>query len=101
MFGECSADLRMVRVILKDGFFDDLSYHCKIIRYIEEEESIYLLTGKVDLPTFSLDGIYECTIRTKDGPVVCSGTIRERYWSKVGRVIVFRVENGFYKNNLN
>lgn len=101
MFEECPANLRMIRVILKNGLFDDLTYNCKVIRYISEEENIYLLTGKVDLPTFSLDAIYECTVTTPDGPVVCSGTIRERYWSKAGRVMVFRVENGFYKNNLN
>ena len=101
MYEECSADLRMIRMIKKGGFFDDLSYHFKIIRYIEEEESIYLLTGKVDLPTFSLDGIYECIIQAEDAPVICTGTIRDRYWSKAGRVILFRVENGFYKNNLN
>ena len=101
MIEECPAGLRMIRVILKDGLFDDLSYNCKIIRYNPEEESIYLLTGKVDLPTFSLDAVYECTISLPDGPLICSGTIRERYWSKAGRVILFRVENGFYKNNLN
>ncbi len=101
MFEECPASLRMIRTIRRDGGFDDLSYNCKIIRYIPEEENIYLLTGKVDLPTFSLDAVYECTISLPEDPLVCSGTIRERYWSKAGRVMVFRVENGFYKNNLN
>ena len=93
MYEECSADLRMIRKIKKGGFFYYIYYQCKIIRYIEEEESIYLLTGKVDLPTFSLDGIYECIIQAEDAPVICTGTIRDRYWSKAGSVIVFRVEN--------
>lgn len=101
MFEECPAVLRMTRAILKDGIFDETAHSCKVIRYNSEEENIYLLAGKTDLPLFSLDGIYECTVTSKGMPVICTGTIRERYWSKTGKVIVFRVENGFYKNNLN
>ncbi len=101
MFEECPAVLRMTRVILKNGLFDEVPHVCKVIRYIPEEESIYLLAGKTELPTFSLDGIYECTITAENGTVISTGTIRERYWSRVGKVVVFRVENGFYKNNLN
>jgi len=101
MFEECAATLKMKRVILRDGQPDELVHHCKIIRYIPEKECIYLIVGKADVTSFSLDGIYECSIAAKEEPVSCSGTIRERYWSKAGRVIVFRVENGFYKNNLN
>lgn len=101
MFEGCPAVLRMLRTILKDGLFDDLSYNCKVIRYINEEESIYLLTGKIDLPAFSLDAVYECTVQSEEGPVICTGSICERYWCKAGRVIVFRIANGFYKNNLN
>ena len=101
MFEECPAILKMTRTILKDGCFDETAHHCKIIRYISGEERIYLLAGKADRPSFSLDGLYECTVSSKDGPVICTGTIRERYWSKAGKVIVFRIENGFYKNNLN
>ena len=101
MFEECSAVLRMTRVILKDGLFDKISHHCKVIRYDSKEESIYLLAGKTELPSFSLDGIYECVIAAQGGSTACTGTIRERYWSKAGKIVVFRVENGFYKNNLN
>ena len=97
MFEECPATLKMARTILKDGYFDETVHHCKIIQYIPEEERIYLLAGKTDLPSFSLDGLYECTISSKDGSVLCTGAIRERYWSKAGKVIVFRIENGFYK----
>lgn len=101
MFEECPADLQMMKVILRDGMSDENVYHCKVIRYNSEEESIYLLTGKTEITLFSLDSIYECTIHTQEGRTVCSGMIKERYWSKSGRVIVFRVQNGFYKNNLN
>ncbi len=100
MFEDCAVRLQMIKMIRKDGTFDEVVHPCKVIRYNSEEEYIYLLSGKTELPAYSLDGVYECTIDTKDGRAVCSGTIRERYWSKMGKVIVFRVENGFYKNNL-
>ncbi len=101
MFEECAATLKMKRVILRDGLSDEMVHHCKVIRYIPDEESIYLIAGKADITTFSLDGVYECAIAREEEPVSCTGTIRERYWSKAGKVIVFRVKNGFYKNNLN
>lgn len=101
MYEECPADLRMTRVVLQEGQFDKSAHHCKVIRYNPEEESIYLMVGKSDITEFSLDGIYECTISCEDGPKWCTGVIRERYWSKIGKVLVFRIQNGFYKNNLN
>ena len=30
MYEECSADIRMTRMILKEGFFDKATYHCSI-----------------------------------------------------------------------
>lgn len=101
MYEECSADIRMTRMILKEGFFDKATYHCSIITYNPEEECIYLLSDETQLPVFSLDGIYECRIDTPKGVIGCSGTIRERYWNKVGRIIKFQIQNGFYKNLVN
>lgn len=101
MYRDCPAKLGMERVILGDGFFDESVYTCKIIRYIPEEESIYLLTGKTELPAFSLDALYNCSIYTENTIVKCEGFITERYMSKLGKVIVFRVKSGFYKNPLN
>ncbi|MBM6971921.1 hypothetical protein H6A17_12855 [Mordavella massiliensis] len=100
MYEKCKARLKMVRVILKDGYLDEASYSCQVIRYQKEEESIYLLT-ETDLPAFSLDGIYECRIDTPDGTVACTGMILERYWNELGNVIKFRIQNGFYKNLVN
>ena len=101
MFEECPAELKMTQTILKDSEFDEVLHQCKIIRYIPEEERIYLLSGKTDLPSYSLDGIYDCVINAEEKSYVCSGIIEERYWSRMGKVIVFWVKNGFYKNNLN
>lgn len=101
MYEECPADLRMSRVILQEGQIDETEHHCKVIRYNSETECIHLIVGKADITAFSLDGIYECVILNEEEPVWCTGVIRERYWSKNGKVIVFQVQNGFYKKNLN
>ena len=73
-YGGCTAKLRMDRVILEDSFFDETEYLCKIIAYDEEDP--------------------------KD-PVVCKGILKERYWNKAGRVMKFKIQNGFYKKVLN
>ncbi|MGF0031965.1 hypothetical protein ACQRBN_03210 [Bariatricus sp. SGI.154] len=101
MYEECQVTLRMERMILKDGYFDEKIHHCKIITYHPEEESIYLLSEDTELPAFSLDGIYECRIETKDGTIGCKGCIRERYWNKRGKVMKYQIKNGFYKNLVN
>ena len=101
MYQDCPANLSMIRVILGDSCFDDAVYTCKIIRYIPEKESIYLLTGKTELSVFSLDALYECSIQTENEVLKCQGFIRERYISKLGKVIEFQIQNGFYKNPVN
>ncbi|QDW73738.1 hypothetical protein FND36_06635 [Lachnospiraceae bacterium KGMB03038] len=98
MYEDCPAKLKMERMILKDGFFDETVHHCKVISYHPEREMVYLLTGKTELPVFSLDALYTCIIETEEEAICCEGQIRERYWSKLGRVIVFHIQNGFYKN---
>ena len=87
MYEECSARLRMVRVILKDGYLDEVSHPCSVIKYRPEEECIYLLTDN-KLSSFSLT-------------LACTGMLLERYWNKSGNVIKFRIQNGFYKNLVN
>ena len=101
MYRECSANLAMKRVILGEGYYDEGKYECTVIRDIPEKESIYLLTGETDLPVFSLDALYECSIYTGEESISCQGYIRERYMSKIGRVVLFQIENGFYKNPVN
>ena len=101
MYRECPANLSMKRVILGDGYFDDTVYTCKIVRYIPEKECIYLLTGKTELPAFSLDALYECKIQNDEEILECEGFIKERYMSKMGKVLVFQIQNGFYKNPVN
>ena len=91
-FKGSTARLKMKKMILDGGYFNDTEYICKVAAYEKEQANIYLLTGKTELPEFSLDAIYE---------PACAGVIRERYWSKHGKVLVFHIENGFYKKNVN
>lgn len=97
----CTAKLRMERVILEDSYFDETEYSCKIIAYDEEEETLYLTSEEAELTAYSLDGIYECCIEDPDEAVVCKGILKERYWNKAGKVIKFKIQNGFYKKVLN
>ena len=84
----CTAKLRMERVILEDSFFDETEYLCKIIAYDEEEETLYLVSEEAELTSYSLDGIYECSIENLEDPVICKGIIKERYWNKAGKRIL-------------
>ena len=101
MYEECKADLSMVRVILGDGCYDGLVHACSVIRYIPEKECIYLLVGETKLSEFSLDALYECSIHNENEILKCQGFLTERYSSKQGKVVVFRIQNGFYKNPVN
>ncbi len=96
MYENCPARLRMTHVILDGGFYDETAHPCKIIRYQEEGGCIYLLTGKAELPFFSLDALYECTIHAPEGTVSCEGVLTERYWDRRGKIVVFRIVKGFY-----
>lgn len=101
MYEKCPASLKMTRQILQNGFFDDNAYDCQIITYKPEEERIYLLAKDQELTLFSLDGLYDCLIETEGTELKCNGVIRERYYNKTGKIIVFSVQNGFYKNSVN
>ena len=98
MYEECPALLQMTRTFLEK---DEIIHHCKVIRYDPEEENIYLIAGKSDITSFLLDGVYRCTINSEKKEIWCQGVIRERYCNKVGKVLVFRVQNGFYEKNIN
>ena len=101
MYEKCAASLRMTRMILEGGSLDETVYKCQVIAYHQESECIYLLTGRSGLTAFSLDGIYECMVETEEGIVRCRGMIRERYGNKLGKIVVMKVKNGFYKNTVN
>ena len=58
---------------------------------------MYLVSEEAELTSYSLDGIYECSIENLEDPVICKGIIKERYWNKAGKVMKFKIQNGFYK----
>lgn len=100
-FQGTTVKLKMIRAVLDKEEYVDTTYICKVIAYKKEEGCIYLLTGKTEVTEFSLDGIYECILPDGEEEVRCTGMIRERYWNKLGKVLVFRIEKGFYKNPVN
>ena len=95
----CTAKLRMERVILEDSFFDETEYLCKIIAYDEEEETLYLVSEEGAAHEVYASQLLEGD-RGED-PVICKGIIKERYWNKAGKVMKFKIQNGFYKKLLN
>ncbi len=101
MFEGCLVEIRMIRMILEEGYMGGTTCQCEIVRYDEEKERIYLLLLSADLPAISLDGTYECKITDGGETIMCTGRIIERFLDKNGKEMVFQIENGFYKNNLN
>ena len=101
MYEICPAHIRMIRVILQDGYFDENTYECQVVTYNSEKECIYLIVGENELPGFSLDGVYECVIRSEKEEIKCHGIIKERFLNELGRIVVLNVINGFYKNSVN
>ena len=101
MYEECPALLQMTRTFLEDGEKDEIIHHCKVIRYDPEEENIYLIAGKSDITSFCWMEYIDVRSIVKKKEIWCQGVIRERYCNKVGKVLVFRVQNGFYEKNIN
>ena len=101
IYEACSAKIRMYRMVLKEGRFDENVHHCSVISYKPEEECLYLIAEDTELTEFSQDGKYECRIKAPDGEETCMGVITDRYWNKSGRILKFRIKNGFYKNLVN
>lgn len=100
MFEKCSAVLKMIGVFLEDEPLDRTEYSCTVIRYDEEQERIYLVMNGEDITRISLDAEYNCTLMAEE-ELVCQGRVKERFLDKNGSQLVFNIENGFYKNNLN
>ena len=101
MYEGCAAQLRMERGVLQETFLDETVYQCKVIAYDEEGETLYLAAEDANLTSFSLDGIYECGIDDEKESLICKGLVKERYWNKAGKVLRFKIQNGFYKKVLN
>lgn len=98
MYEKCDALLQMEQLFLQEGFFDEEPHPCRVIFCDREAERIHLVSTEAKLPRFSLDAAYLCQIETEEASVFCRGIIVERYENKAGKVVVFAIKNGFYKN---
>ena len=94
------AKIKMKKSLLEGKLIDEKTYHCDVMRYDKEEESIYLILKDETLADISLDGIYECVIYRGSVGIKCEGRIVERYVNQDEKIVCFRVEKGFYKINI-
>lgn len=102
MYEECPVELRASKTYLMEEEVSDKVFSCRIKKYNENaNDEICLLLDNAELPEISLDTEYECRIWAAEGIRICRGRILERYVNKKGKNLRFRIENGFYKNNLN
>lgn len=92
------ATLKMIRCLRKNQILDKEKYKAEVILYSSTDETITLKVEEGVLARFSLDGVYRCVIRDKENASMCEGTIIERFQNDEGNVIIFHIENGFYKN---
>lgn len=96
----CKARLQMIGSFLEGEKLDVTEYPCEVLRYEKDRERIYLILKEGDITRISLDAEYNCLI-LGDEELSCQGRVLERFIDKRGSQLVFDIENGFYKNNLN
>lgn len=95
------AELTMRKLLCKGSDMDQKTYLCNILRYDFGKECIYLVLENSSLKEISLDAIYECVIKeTESEKIMCTGRVVERFHEEAGRIIKFKIENGFYKINV-
>ena len=99
MYEGSSVILKMERSILRDGIYDEDDYEASVLRYQGQEEYMYLSVEEYDLPEFSLDAVYECFIQEEG--ISCFGIIVERFRQSGDCVIKYKIQNGFYKKQIN
>lgn len=99
MYEGSTAVLRMLHVYLEGELMDEREYVCRITAYDQDREYMYMTVEEGELTDLSLDAEYDCSIRPEE--VSCQGSVKERYFDREGSRLIFSVENGFYKNNIN
>ncbi len=93
--------LKMQKALRTDMVMDEKPYLCKVLRYDENLECIYLVLENDFLPIISLDVLYECSVLGKENEILCTGRVKERFQNEYGNIIKFEIKNGFYKITLN
>ena len=93
--------MRMRKMLCPGESADEKTFLCKVLKYDETKERIFLILENAAVTDISLDAIYECRIWEGESGLRCSGRIRKRYHDEHGLILEFKIENGFYKINLN
>ena len=101
MYKGKQACLCMKKNMHKDKEVDNREYKCIVQEYNPTQECFYLqlLTG--ELTDIDLDGVYTCDIVDEIEQVSCSGNVVERFHAVPGKIVKFRIKNGFYKISVN
>ena len=101
VFDGCPVELWMEQVLLEDEEIEERIHYCQVIEYDEMNEQLKMMLRGEEVPVISLDAIYGCKIMDGERFAKCHGRVLERYLSKQGNMLVFQVEDGFYKNTVN
>ena len=97
----CSAELQMKQMILEDGVKEDRIHYCKVLFGNEDQETLKMLLRGEEVDVISLDAVYNCKLTDGENVEECDGMVLERYLGDEGNILIFQIENGFYKNSLN
>lgn len=101
MYEGCSAELQMKQMILEEGRMEERVHYCKVLSSDEDKETLKLLLRGEEVDVISLDAVYNCKLTDGESVEECDGMVLERYLGEQGNILIFQIENGFYKNNLN
>lgn len=100
VFEGCPVELWMEQILLEDEEIEERTHYCKVMEYDEMKEQLTMMLRGEEVSVISLDVIYGCKIMDGERYAKCQGRVLERYLSKQGNMIVFQVEDGFYKNTV-
>ena len=95
MYEGLPVEIKMERIVTPNGIFDEGTHYGTVIKY-DSSDYIKVKLKEENLLAISLDAKYRCYIVTSSETLMCYGVIEERYRSREGNVIVFRIENGFF-----
>lgn len=90
-------ELKMIKVLKKGMILDQQVYTCRVDSYDSQGEKFLVQVSEDYLTKFQLDAKYEAKIYTEKKTISCEGVIKERYQSEDGNIVLFLIENGFYK----
>lgn len=101
MYQGCSAELKMSRMLLEEGDTEERVHYCRVLSDDREKEILKLILRGEEVDVISLDAVYSCKLTDGEKSESCDGMVLERYMGEQGNVLIFQIENGFYKNSLN